>query len=238
MVEVARVLNADRATADGAGANGAQQFASRRRARTRCEQLIVGRPRHAVAAQRDPVARRTGSRSGRSGPLIEHPGAPWTWPSAAFSTTLADDVIELAHGGNRLVDERPMPVLAFERAQGRGRSGAAARYREAHRTQCQWPRGRRPRRTPRRGRSRAAEPHDERGQVHGAGLGHNHMRAPLADEARVLRDRHGPRHSGRRASDAVRSVQAASEPQRVRVRKRGDSDSRSASSSSRRWVGS
>jgi signal transduction histidine kinase len=30
--------------------------------------------------------------------------------SAAFGlTTLADDVIELAHGGNRLVDERPMP---------------------------------------------------------------------------------------------------------------------------------
>jgi signal transduction histidine kinase len=50
-------------------------------------------------------------RSGRSGPLVEIQLRQMDLVhSAAFGlTTLADDVIELAHGGNRLVDERPMP---------------------------------------------------------------------------------------------------------------------------------
>jgi signal transduction histidine kinase len=50
-------------------------------------------------------------RSGRSGPLVEIQARQMDLVhSAAFGlTTLADDVVELAHGGNRLVDERPMP---------------------------------------------------------------------------------------------------------------------------------
>ena len=50
-------------------------------------------------------------RSGRSGPLVDIQMRQMDLVhSAAFGlTTLADDVIELAHGGNRLVDERPMP---------------------------------------------------------------------------------------------------------------------------------
>jgi len=90
--------------------NGAQQFASRLSGPDAMQLLIevvhdMRSPLNAILLLAEQI------RSGRSGPLVDIQARQMDLVhSAAFGlTTLADDVVELAHGGNRLVDERPMP---------------------------------------------------------------------------------------------------------------------------------
>jgi len=110
MGEVVRVLNAIERLQAALEQNGAQQFASRLTGPDALQLLIevvhdMRSPLNAILLLAEQL------RSGRSGPLVDIQIRQMDLVhSAAFGlTTLADDVIELAHGGNRLVDERPMP---------------------------------------------------------------------------------------------------------------------------------
>ena len=237
--EVVRVLEAIERLQAELEQNGAQQFASRLTGPDAMQLLIevvhdMRSPLNAILLLAEQL------RSGRSGPLVDIQVRQMDLVhSAAFGLTTLARRRDRARARRQSSRRRATDaVLALERAQGRGRSRAAARHREAHRAPCHRSGGRRARRASRRGRSRAAQPHDERGQVHGAGLGHDRVRAALAHEARVLRHRHGTRHSAGRAADAVRSVPPARESQRVRVLELRASDCRSANSSFRRWAAS
>jgi signal transduction histidine kinase len=108
--EVVRVLNAVERLQVELERNGAQQFSSRLTGPDAMQLLIevvhdMRSPLNAILLLAEQL------RSGRSGPLVDIQMRQMDLVhSAAFGlTTLADDVIELAHGGNRLVDERPMP---------------------------------------------------------------------------------------------------------------------------------
>ena len=110
MTEVVRVLGAIERLQSELERNGAQQFASRLSGPDAMQLLIevvhdMRSPLNAILLLAEQL------RSGRSGPLVDIQTRQMDLVhSAAFGlTTLADDVIELAHGGNRLVDERPMP---------------------------------------------------------------------------------------------------------------------------------
>ena len=110
LVEVVRVLGAIERLQGELERNGAQQFASRLAGPDAMQLLVevvhdMRSPLNAILLLAEQL------RSGRSGPLIDIQVRQMDLVhSAAFGlTTLADDVIELAHGGNRLVDERPMP---------------------------------------------------------------------------------------------------------------------------------
>ena len=110
LVEVVRVLGAIERLQAELERNGAQQFASRLAGPDAMQLLVevvhdMRSPLNAILLLAEQL------RSGRSGPLIDIQVRQMDLVhSAAFGlTTLADDVIELAHGGNRLVDERPMP---------------------------------------------------------------------------------------------------------------------------------
>jgi signal transduction histidine kinase len=110
MSEVIRVLIAIERLQAELEQNGAQQFASRLAGPDAMQLLIevvhdMRSPLNAILLLAEQI------RSGRSGPLVDIQARQMDLVhSAAFGlTTLADDVIELAHGGNRLVDERPMP---------------------------------------------------------------------------------------------------------------------------------
>jgi signal transduction histidine kinase len=110
MGEVARILKAIERLQTELEQNGAQQFASRLTGPDALQLLIevvhdMRSPLNAILLLAEQL------RSGRSGPLVDIQVRQMDLVhSAAFGlTTLADDVIELAHGGNRLVDERPMP---------------------------------------------------------------------------------------------------------------------------------
>ena len=110
VVEVVRVLAAIERLQVELERNGAQQFASRLAGPDAMQLLVevvhdMRSPLNAILLLAEQL------RSGRSGPLIDIQVRQMDLVhSAAFGlTTLADDVIELAHGGNRLVDERPMP---------------------------------------------------------------------------------------------------------------------------------
>jgi signal transduction histidine kinase len=110
MTEAIRVLNAIERLQGELERNGAQQFASRLTGPDAMQLLIevvhdMRSPLNAILLLAEQI------RSGRSGPLVDIQARQMDLVhSAAFGlTTLADDVIELAHGGNRLVDERPMP---------------------------------------------------------------------------------------------------------------------------------
>ncbi len=108
--EVARILKAIERLQTELEQNGAQQFAGRLTGPDALQLLIevvhdMRSPLNAILLLAEQL------RSGRSGPLVDIQVRQMDLVhSAAFGlTTLADDVIELAHGGNRLVDERPMP---------------------------------------------------------------------------------------------------------------------------------
>jgi signal transduction histidine kinase len=108
--EVARILKAIERLQAELEQSGAQQFASRLTGPDALQLLIevvhdMRSPLNAILLLAEQL------RSGRSGPLVDIQARQMDLVhSAAFGlTTLADDVIELAHGGNRLVDERPMP---------------------------------------------------------------------------------------------------------------------------------
>jgi signal transduction histidine kinase len=108
--EVARILKAIERLQAELEQNGAQQFAGRLTGPDALQLLIevvhdMRSPLNAILLLAEQL------RSGRSGPLVDIQARQMDLVhSAAFGlTTLADDVIELAHGGNRLVDERPMP---------------------------------------------------------------------------------------------------------------------------------
>ena len=108
--EVVRVLGAVERLQTELERNGAQQFASRLSGPDAMQLLIevvhdMRSPLNAILLLAEQL------RSGRSGPLVDIQARQMDLVhSAAFGlTTLADDVVELAHGGNRLVDERPMP---------------------------------------------------------------------------------------------------------------------------------
>jgi signal transduction histidine kinase len=108
--EVVRVLGGIERLQSELERNGAQQFASRLSGPDAMQLLIevvhdMRSPLNAILLLAEQI------RSGRSGPLVEIQARQMDLVhSAAFGlTTLADDVVELAHGGNRLVDERPMP---------------------------------------------------------------------------------------------------------------------------------
>ena len=108
--EVVRVLSAMERLQMELERNGAQQFASRLAGPDAMQLLIevvhdMRSPLNAILLLAEQL------RSGRSGPLMDIQIRQMDLVhSAAFGlTTLADDVVELAHGGNRLVDERPMP---------------------------------------------------------------------------------------------------------------------------------
>jgi signal transduction histidine kinase len=108
--EVVRVLGAIERLQAELERNGAQQFASRLSGPDAMQLLIevvhdMRSPLNAILLLAEQI------RSGRSGPLVDIQARQMDLVhSAAFGlTTLADDVVELAHGGNRLVDERPMP---------------------------------------------------------------------------------------------------------------------------------
>jgi signal transduction histidine kinase len=110
MAEVARILKAIERLQTELEQNGAQQFAGRLTGPDALQLLIevvhdMRSPLNAILLLAEQL------RSGRSGPLVDIQARQMDLVhSAAFGlTTLADDVIELAHGGNRLVDERPMP---------------------------------------------------------------------------------------------------------------------------------
>lgn len=110
MGEVVRVLKAIERLQAELEQNGAQQFAGRLTGPDALQLLIevvhdMRSPLNAILLLAEQL------RSGRSGPLVDIQARQMDLVhSAAFGlTTLADDVIELAHGGNRLVDERPMP---------------------------------------------------------------------------------------------------------------------------------
>jgi signal transduction histidine kinase len=110
MSEVVRVLGAIERLQSELERNGAQQFASRLSGPDAMQLLIevvhdMRSPLNAILLLAEQL------RSGRSGPLVDIQARQMDLVhSAAFGlTTLADDVIELAHGGNRLVDDRPMP---------------------------------------------------------------------------------------------------------------------------------
>lgn len=108
--DVVRVLGAIERLQSELERNGAQQFSSRLSGPDAMQLLIevvhdMRSPLNAILLLAEQL------RSGRSGPLVDIQARQMDLVhSAAFGlTTLADDVIELAHGGNRLVDERPMP---------------------------------------------------------------------------------------------------------------------------------
>ena len=108
--DVVRVLVAIERLQSELERNGAQQFASRLSGPDAMQLLIevvhdMRSPLNAILLLAEQI------RSGRSGPLVDIQARQMDLVhSAAFGlTTLADDVVELAHGGNRLVDERPMP---------------------------------------------------------------------------------------------------------------------------------
>jgi signal transduction histidine kinase len=108
--EIVRVLDGIERIQAELERNGAQQFASRLAGPDAMQLLIevvhdMRSPLNAILLLAEQL------RSGRSGPLIDIQIRQMDLVhSAAFGlTTLADDVVELAHGGNRLVDERPMP---------------------------------------------------------------------------------------------------------------------------------
>jgi len=108
--DVVRVLGAIERLQSELERNGAQQFASRLSGPDAMQLLIevvhdMRSPLNAILLLAEQI------RSGRSGPLVDIQARQMDLVhSAAFGlTTLADDVVELAHGGNRLVDERPMP---------------------------------------------------------------------------------------------------------------------------------
>jgi signal transduction histidine kinase len=108
--EVVRVLNAVERLQVELERSGAQQFSSRLTGPDAMQLLIevvhdMRSPLNAILLLAEQL------RSGRCGPLVDIQMRQMDLVhSAAFGlTTLADDVIELAHGGNRLVDERPMP---------------------------------------------------------------------------------------------------------------------------------
>jgi signal transduction histidine kinase len=110
MSEAVRVLDAIERLQAELERNGAQQFTSRLAGPDAMQLLIevvhdMRSPLNAILLLAEQL------RSGRSGPLIDIQIRQMDLVhSAAFGlTTLADDVVELAHGGNRLVDERPMP---------------------------------------------------------------------------------------------------------------------------------
>lgn len=110
LAEVARVLTAIERLQAELDRTGAQQFASRLTGPDAMQLLVevvhdMRSPLNAILLLAEQL------RSGRSGPLVDIQIRQMDLVhSAAFGlTTLADDVIELAHGGNRLVDERPMP---------------------------------------------------------------------------------------------------------------------------------
>jgi signal transduction histidine kinase len=110
MAEVVRILNAIERLQAELEQNGAQQFASRLTGPDALQLLIevvhdMRSPLNAILLLAEQL------RSGRSGPLVDIQVRQMDLVhSAAFGlTTLADDVVELAHGGHRLVDERPMP---------------------------------------------------------------------------------------------------------------------------------
>ena len=149
LVEVVRVLDAIERLQAELERNGAQQFASRLAGPDAMQLLVevvhdMRSPLNAILLLAEQL------RSGRSGPLIDIQVRQMDLVhSAAFGlTTLADDVIELAHGGNRLVDERPMPFslssvlkvvgdlvqpLATEKRIALHSSGAEADIRVGHR---------------------------------------------------------------------------------------------------------
>jgi signal transduction histidine kinase len=110
IADVVQVLRAiDRLQAE-LERDGAQQFTSRLSGPDAMQLLIevvhdMRSPLNAILLLAEQL------RSGRSGPLVDIQARQMDLVhSAAFGlTTLADDVIELAHGGNRLVDGRPMP---------------------------------------------------------------------------------------------------------------------------------
>lgn len=109
-VEVVRVLRAVERLQSDLERNGAHQFASRLSGPDAMQLLIevvhdMRSPLNAILLLAEQI------RSGRSGPLVDIQARQMDLVhSAAFGlTTLADDVVELAHGGQRLVDERPMP---------------------------------------------------------------------------------------------------------------------------------
>ena len=108
--EVVRVLGAIERLQAVLERDGAHQFTSRLSGPDAMQLLIevvhdMRSPLNAILLLAEQL------RSGRSGPLVDIQTRQMDLVhSAAFGlTTLADDVIELAHGGNRLVDERPMP---------------------------------------------------------------------------------------------------------------------------------
>ena len=108
--EVVRVLHGIERLQVELERSGAQQFTSRLAGPDAMQLLIevvhdMRSPLNAILLLAEQL------RSGRSGPLIDIQIRQMDLVhSAAFGlTTLADDVVELAHGGNRLVDERPMP---------------------------------------------------------------------------------------------------------------------------------
>jgi len=110
MGEVLRIMKAIERLQAELEQNGAQQFAGRLTGPDALQLLIevvhdMRSPLNAILLLAEQL------RSGRSGPLVDIQARQMDLVhSAAFGlTTLADDVIELAHGGNRLVDERPMP---------------------------------------------------------------------------------------------------------------------------------
>ena len=108
--DAVRVLRAIEQLQSELERNGAQQFASRLSGPDAMQLLIevvhdMRSPLNAILLLAEQL------RSGRSGPLVDIQARQMDLVhSAAFGlTTLADDVIELAHGGHRLVDGRPMP---------------------------------------------------------------------------------------------------------------------------------
>jgi signal transduction histidine kinase len=108
--EVVRVLTAIERLQTELERNGAHQFASRLSGPDAMQLLIevvhdMRSPLNAILLLAEQI------RSGRSGPLVDIQARQMDLVhSAAFGlTTLADDVVELAHGGKRLVDEQPMP---------------------------------------------------------------------------------------------------------------------------------
>ena len=110
--------------------------------------------------------------------------------SAAFGlSALAGDVIELARGGAGLVHQQPIPFSVADLMQARRRDRAADRRRKGTGGAAGAAAGGRADRAASGPQPRAAEPHHQRPEVHGAGRDRGGGHPALAHRARVLGDR-------------------------------------------------
>ena len=157
--------------------------------------------------------------------------------SAAFGlSSVASDVIELARGGDRLVDLDPIPFSVDRHPRVGARHRPADRRGEEPDGPAHDAGGGLPDRPSGGAEPRAAQPDHQRAQVHRRGLRRGRRAGDRPPRGRVLGARHRPRHPAAVHGHPVRAVPPPAEAGRVRLLRLGARASPSAASWSRRWA--